>query len=93
MARKIFLVNAMVVDENGTMSIMSGYPKSFDSKNYGGDADKAYRRADGDASECWGTMCKNDTRQLQTVTLEDVDGVQYYKRSMGTLAEPNTDEE
>lgn len=88
MARQIFIVNAMVVDANGNLSILDGYPKSFDSKNYDNDPDKAQRRADGDASSVWSNMCKQDTRQLQCVTLETVDGYQYYRKSMGALVEP-----
>lgn len=87
MQRQIFIVNAMVVDANGTLSILSGYPKSFDSKNYDNDIDKAQRRADGDASAVWSDMCTKDTRKLQCVTLETVDGFQIYKKSMGTLTE------
>ena len=85
MERKIYIVNAMVVDANGAFHIMDGYPKSFDSKNYSDDVEKAKRRADGDASDTWGDMCKIDTRQLQTVTLEDADGIQYYRKSAGKL--------
>ena len=87
MQRQIFIVNAMVVDANGALHVLDGYPKSFDSKNYGNDVDKARRRADGDASTVWAGMCAQDTRQLQVVTLETVDGFQIYKRSMGALAE------
>lgn len=87
MARQIYIVNAMVVDANGTLSILEGYPKSFDSKNYDNDIDKALRRADGDASIVWADMCKKDTRQLQCVTLETVDGYQLYRKSIGQLAE------
>ncbi len=87
MARQIFIVNAMVVDANGTLSILEGYPKSFDSKNYGGDIDKAQRRADGDASETWAEMCKVDTRQVQTVTLSTVDGAFIYRKTTGKFAE------
>ena len=87
MQRQIFVVSAMIVDANGNWASLSGYPKTFDSKNYGNDIDKTQRRADGDASEVWGAMCKNDTRQMQTVTLETADGFQLYKKSMGALAE------
>ena len=48
MARQIFIVNANIVDANGNHSIPSGYPKSFDSKNYNNDVDKAQRRAESD---------------------------------------------
>lgn len=87
MLRQIFLVNAMVVDANGNMSVLSGYPKSFDSKNYDNDIDKTYRRADGEASKVWSDMCKIDTRQQQTVTLETTDGFQLYSKTTGALAE------
>ena len=87
MARQIYIVNAMIVDANGALHIMDGYPKSFDSKNYGDDEDKAYRRADGDASDTWGDMCKNDTRQIQTVTLSTVDGAFIYRKTTGKFAD------
>ena len=87
MERQIYIVNAMVVDANGNMSILSGYPKSFDSKNYGNDIEKTYRRADGDASDTWSDMCKQDTRQVQTVTLGTVDGGFVYRKTRGKLAE------
>lgn len=93
MVRQIFIVNAMVVDANGALSVLTGYPKSFDSKNYDDDIDKAHRRADGDASAVWSDMCTKDTRKLQCVTLETVDGVQLYKKSMGTLNEPDPEPE
>lgn len=88
MARQIFIVNAYIVDANGAFNQLSGYPKTFDSNNYNNDTNKAQKRADGDASECWGAMCKRDDRKLQCVTLETVDGFQLYKKSMGTLNEP-----
>ena len=69
MQRQIFIVDATVVDSNGTFNHLSGYPKVFDSRSYNGDIDKAQRRAEGDMSEAWGAMCKVDTRQIQTVTL------------------------
>jgi len=83
MARQIFKVDAFIVDANGTYAMLSGYPKIFDSRNYQDDIDKAQRRADGDMSEAWGAMCKNDTRQIQTVVLSTVDGFQIEKRTMG----------
>lgn len=88
MARQVYIVSAYIIDANGTLSIPSGYPKSFDSKNYNDDADKAYRKADGDASTMWASMCNNDAgRKLQTVTLESVDGFQFYKKALGTLSD------
>lgn len=83
MARDIFIVEAHIVDANGTFSYLSGYPKTFDSKNYNDDIEKTRRRAEGDMSEVWGAMCKRDDRTIQTVTLSLVDGYQIEKRSMG----------
>lgn len=89
MTRNIFIVNAMIVDENGTYHNLDGYPKTFDSKNYGDDIDKALRRADGNMSETWGAMCKVDTRKMQTVTLSTISGDLLSKKAMGTLDEPD----
>ncbi|MBR2823922.1 MAG: hypothetical protein IKE24_09570 [Clostridia bacterium] len=83
MARQIFIVDALVVDQNGTCNHIDGYPKPFDSNNYQGDVDKAKRRAEGDMSKAWSDMCKIDTRQIQTVTLTTVNGFQLEKKSMG----------
>ena len=81
--RNIFIINAQVVDANGTYNVLDGYPKRVDSNSYEGDVDKARRRADGLFSEAWGAMCKIDTRLIQTVTLEDVYGNQLDRKSMG----------
>lgn len=74
MARQIFVVDAMVVDANGTFNHMTGYPKQFDSNSYSGDVAKTKRRAEGDMSTTWGQMCAVDTRKVQTVTLSTVEG-------------------
>ena len=88
MARQIFVVGAYIVDANGTFNTLSGYPKTFDSRNYSDDIDKAQRRAEGEFSECWGAMCKRDDRQIQTVTLGTADGFQLDKKSSGQFVEP-----
>lgn len=94
MQRQIFIVDAHIVDANGTFNYLDGYPKRFDSRSYGGDIDKAQRRAEGDMSEAWGAMCKVDTRQIQTVTLMTVDGFQLEKKTMGQFPEePEPNEE
>lgn len=85
MARQIYIVDAHIVDANGTFNFIPDYPKKFDSNNYGGDIDKTKRRAEGDMSEAWGAMCKVDTRQIQTVSLMTVDGFQLEKRTMGSF--------
>lgn len=88
MARQIFIVNAFIVDANGTFNYIQGYPKKFDSRSYDDDIDKTQRRAEGDMSEAWGAMCKVDTRQIQTVTLGTADGFQLDKKSSGQFVEP-----
>lgn len=87
MARQIYIVNAFIVDANGTFNNLDGYPKKFDSRNYQNDIEKTKRRAEGDMSEIWGAMCKVDTRQIQTTTLTTVDGFQIEKRTMGDFPE------
>ena len=87
MARQIFIVNAQVVDATGRFSVVSGYPKTFDSNSYGGDVEKARRRAEGDMCEAWGAMCKVDTRQISTVTLSSADGFQLDRRTYGDFVE------
>ena len=94
MQRQIYIVDAHIVDANGTFNYLEGYPKRFDSRSYGGDIDKAQRRAEGDMSEAWGAMCKVDTRQIQTVTLMTADGFQLEKKTMGQFPEePEPNEE
>ena len=83
MARNIFRVDAFIIDANGAYHGQDGYPKNFDSKNYGDDVDKAYKRADGDAMSVWASFCTQDTRMIQTVTLSDISGNLIYKKSMG----------
>ena len=87
MKRQIYIVNAAIVDSNGTFNVVSGYPKTFDSKNYGGDIDKTRLRASGEMAEAKAAMCKRDDRQLQTVTLETADGFQVEKWSYGEIAD------
>lgn len=85
--RNIYIVTAEIVDANGTFNFLSGYPKTFDSRSYQDDVDKAKRRAEGDMSEAWGAMCKVDTRQIQAVSLSDVYGNLIEKKSMGDFTE------
>ena len=87
MARQIFIVDAHIVDANGTFNYIEGYPKKFDSRNYMNDIDKAQRRAEGDMSEAWGAMCKVDTRQIQTVSLSSADGFLIERKTSGAFAE------
>ena len=87
MTRQIFIVDAHIVDANGTFNYLSGYPKRFDSNSYDGDIDKAQRRAIGDASEVFGGMCKQDSRQLQAVIVSTADGFVVKKEVIGKLAD------
>jgi len=93
MARQIFIVTAQILDANGTFNFLSGYPKTFDSKNYDGDVARAQIRAEGDFSDVWGTMCKRDDRQLQTVTLSTVDGFQMDSKTRRWFNEPEPEPE
>jgi len=93
MARQIFIVDAHIVDQNGTFNYVSGYPKTFDSRNYGDDIDKTQRRAEGDMSEAWGAFCKRDDRQMQTATLSTADGFQIERKSSGSFQEEPEPEE
>lgn len=92
MARQIYIVSAYIVDANGTFNYLSGYPKTFDSRNYSGDIPKARRRAEGDMSEVYGAMCKVDTRQIQTVTLTDINGYQLDSKAIGEFVEEEPSE-
>ena len=85
--RKIYEVYAKVVDANGSYNTLTNYPKTFDSKNYGGDVAKTRQRAEGEFHECFGAMCKNDTRQVQSVILMDCYGNVIYSKCIGSLPE------
>lgn len=87
MQRQIFIVSAFIVDANGTFNPLSGYPKTFDSRNYDNDIDKTRRRAIGDMSETYGAMCKRDDRQLQTVLCMTADGFMVDHKSIGRIAD------
>ena len=87
MQRQIYIVDANIVDANGTYNSLSGYPKLFDSRNYDNDIDKTRRRAEGDMSEAYGAMCKRDDRQLQTVLLRTADGAVLDRKFIGKIAD------
>lgn len=87
MQRQIFIVNASIVDANGTWNTMSGYPKTFDSRSYDNDIDKTQKRAEGEFSETWGAMCKRDDRQQQTVMLYTADGFVLDRKVDGRIAD------
>lgn len=87
MKRQIYIVDAGVVDANGAYNKLSGYPKLFDSRSYDNDIDKTRRRAEGDAAEAYGAMCKRDDRQLQTVVLMTADGAVLDRKFIGGIAD------
>ena len=89
MQREIFKVDAYVVDANGTYNSITGYPKTFDSKNYDNNIEKAKQRAHGDCCDAFQAMCKNDTRKLQVaMVIQCSDGLQLRCERIGSLAEP-----
>lgn len=88
MARKIYTVYADIVNAEGTRSTPTGFPKRFDSESYGGDVDKALKRAKGSMYSTFGDMCAVDDRQLQTVVLMAEDGFVVERLVDGKLLDP-----
>ena len=93
MKRQIFEVDKRIIGMTGNnyyVPVPSGYPKVFDSRSYSGDINKTLKRATGEFCETFGAMCKNDTRQLQTVILMSADGFVLRKETIGEIADdPN----
>lgn len=87
MKRQIFEVYAKIVDANGTYNTLSGYPKTFDSRNYDNDIDKTLLRAQGEFYNTIGAMCSRDDRQLQTVILMSADGFVIDRKAIGAVAD------
>jgi len=86
--RNTFIVTAQIIDKNGFVHILDGFPQIVDSKTYDGDVDKARRMADAVFSETWAAMCRdNNSRQIQTVFVTDIYGNQLDRKSMGTYVE------
>ena len=87
MERNIFIVDAQIVDANGTFNKLSGYPKLFDSRSYDDNIDKALLRARGEFYDTIGAMCKRDDRQLQTAILMSADGFVIEREAIGAIAD------
>ena len=99
--RNIYIVDAtqVVVSENhpeGMFSHISGYPKTFDSRNYNatesnpdGDPEKALRVAKSDYFSAQSMIYASENRAMATVTLERADGRQIMRDSIGALPELN----
>lgn len=88
MKRIIYEVTAKVVDSNGNYNTLTGYPKTFDSRNYDNDLDKTLQRANGEYYDCLGAMCKRDDRQMQFAMIIDAStGLQIAGSAIGKLSD------
>ena len=96
--RQIFIVNAtqVVISDShpeGLFSVVSGYPKTFDSRSYNateqnpnGDTDAALRAAKAEYfSRLSANYVGSATRVMATVTLEQADGRTIMRESIGTF--------
>ena len=100
--REIYQVIANIVDANGTFNALTGYPKTFDSRNYNateanpdGDADKAFRVAKADYCAQMSAFLASDARAMWTVTLTRSNGRQMASECFGAFPDvtPVTPEE
>lgn len=95
--RNVFIVNAtqVVASENhpeGLFSVMSGYPKTFDSRSYNatpenpdGDEDKALQMAKSEYFSRLSANYASSNRAMTTVTLEMANGQQIMRDSIGAF--------
>lgn len=97
--RQIYIVSAsqVVTSEShpeGLYSVMSGYPKNFDSRSYpaadgnpNGDETKAFNMARADYLSRIAAILSadNPTRAMATVTLTRADGRQIYYECIGSM--------
>jgi hypothetical protein len=97
--RQIYIVNAtqVVTSENhpeGLYSVMTGYPKTFDSRSYNsteynpdGDPEKAFRKAEAAylTQEATVLDADNPSRAMATITLMRADGVLIKHRCIGSM--------
>ena len=90
--RNIYIVNAtqVVVSEShpeGLFSVISGYPKTYDSNSFSGSTDAALRAA---KSEYYNRLSANyaaSNRAMTTVTLEQANGQTIIRDSEGAFPE------
>lgn len=88
MQREIYEVTAKIVDANGTFNTLSGYPKTFDSKNFDNDIEKTWKRATGEWHNAMNAMSKRDDRPLQLAMITRMsDGVQVIVDRYGDMPE------
>ena len=95
--RQIFIVNAsqVVVSEShseGLYSVVSGYPKTFDSRNYNateenpnGDEERALQVAKAEYFSRLSAMYSANNRAMATVTLERADGRTIMRECIGAF--------
>ena len=88
--RQIYIVNAtqVVTSENhpeGLYSVKSGYPKNYDSINYNNDPERTFEVAEAEYRSAESAMLldTNQSRVMQTITLERADGQPIYHRKKG----------
>jgi len=110
MARNIYIVNATQVvtseqNPQGLFSVVSGYPKNFDSRSYpasdgnpNGDEAKALQMAKSEYFNRLSANYASDTRAMWTVTLEMANGRTVMAESFGAMPDmtppaPETEEE
>ena len=99
--RNIYIVNATQVvtsqaHPEGLFSVVTNYPKTFDSDAYNGDTDAALRAAKAEYfSRLSANYAGSASRVMATVTLEQADGRQILRESIGGFPEtaPETVEE
>ena len=88
MKREIFEVTAKVIDANGTYNTLSGYPKTFDSRNYENDVKKTEKRALGEYHSVLGTMYVRDDRLEQLAYIIRIsDGIMLACERVGAMPE------
>lgn len=104
--RNIYIVNASQVvtsdaHPEGLFSVVSGYPKTYDSRNYGateqnpnGDTDAALRAAKAEYySRLSAFYVGSPSRVLAVVTLEQHDGRLILRESIGAIPDMTPDAE
>ena len=103
--RNIFIVNATQVvtsdaHPEGLFSVVSGYPKTFDSRNYNateenpnGDEERALQIAKSEYFSRLSAMYSANNRAMAVVTLERADGRQIMRESIGTFPDMTPIEE
>ena len=86
--RNIFIVNAYQVTQDGTYQKLNGFPKAFDSESYDHDIDTALMKATSSFAATWSTFCDGaKSKQVQTVTLDSIDGFRIDQKTVGQVAD------